>query len=198
FELDRMREWTQALTDWCKDQPELGGFSGICLVHRAEVMQLSGAWPESFEEARRASERLAGKGDGRAAGDAAYQEAEIHRLRGELPAAEDAYRRASELGRDPQPGLALLRLQEGKKDVAAASLKRALSTTPEPLRRARLLPASLEIDLATENLEGAGQCCRELEELAKNHAAEVLSALAAQARGALELAEGHAERAIEP
>ena len=45
-----------------------------------------------------------------ATGQALYQQGELHRLRGDSEAAEAAYREASQFGREPQPGLALLRL----------------------------------------------------------------------------------------
>ena len=51
-------------------------------------------------------------------GRAYYQRGELHRLRGEFDKAEEAYRQASELGRKPQPGLALLRLAQGDVDAA--------------------------------------------------------------------------------
>ena len=88
-------------------------FTGRCLVHRAEIMQLHGAWPEALDEAQRAGQRFAQALNQVAAGEASYRQGEIHRLRGELVAAEEAYREASRCGWEPQPGLALLRLAQG-------------------------------------------------------------------------------------
>ena len=137
YEVKRAREWTQALTAWCEGQPELVTFTGSCLVHRSEIMQLGGAWPEAIEEARRATERFSRPTEQDVAAGAHYQQAEIHRLRGEFASAEEAYRHASELGREPQPGLALLRLSEGRPDVAASAIRRVLGATNDRLERAR-------------------------------------------------------------
>lgn len=182
--LGRSREWTSALARWCDEQPQLVAFTATCLVRRAEVMQLHGAWPEALEEARRAGERETPPAA------AFYQQAEMHRLTGEFTAAEKAYRNASRRGRDPQPGLALLRLAQGQADAADAAIRRALSATTDRLQRAKLLPAGLEVTLATRDLEAAREACRELEEVAERFDTGALGAMAAHARGALALAEG--------
>jgi hypothetical protein len=111
YELRAAREWTSALTEWCARQPEMLAHQGVCLVHRAELMTLAGAWPAALDEARRAAERFVqGVLNQRALGEAAYREGELHRLRGEVAAAEKSYAEAIRRGREPQPGLALLRL----------------------------------------------------------------------------------------
>ncbi len=194
YELRHAREWTDSLRRWCDAQPEMVAHNGLCLVHRAEIMQFRGAWPDALKEARRAAARFTeGVLNQLACGKAHYREGEIHRLRGEFDAAEDAYREASRWGVEPQPGLALLRLVQGHGDAAAAAIRRAVGETTQPLKRAALLPAYIEVMLAVGEHERASAGCRELEELAERQASDALRAMAAHAQGAVALAEGDAE-----
>jgi DNA-binding CsgD family transcriptional regulator len=197
YELRRAREWTEALTRWCAEQPDMVAHTGVCLVHRAEIMQLQGAWDAAFEEARRAGERFVdGVLNERVCGKAFYRQGELHRLRGEIDAAEASYREASQRGYEPQPGLALLRLMEGKRDVAAAAIRRVVAEASQPRARAALLPAYLEIMLAAGEIEEARGACHELEKISRAHRSDLLRAMAAQAGGALALADGEPETAL--
>jgi DNA-binding CsgD family transcriptional regulator len=196
YEVRRAQEWTAVLTRWCEEQPDLVAFTGRCLVHRAEIMQLHGDWGDALDEARRAGERLARSFNRAAAAQAFYRQGELHRLRGEFGPAEDAYREASRFGWEPQPGVALLRLAQGRRDGAAATIRRALDEAVQPLRRANLLPAYVEIMLAADDLDEARAGCRELEEIAEPYESAMLAALVAHARGALELAAGDARSAL--
>jgi DNA-binding CsgD family transcriptional regulator len=194
YALRRAQEWTAALTQWCEEQPDMVAFTGRCLVHRAEIMQLHGEWPEALQEARRAGERFAQ--DQTAAAQALYRQGEVHRLRGEFTAAEEAYRDASRLGWEPQPGLSLMRLAQGNKDAAAAAIRRVAGEVTEPLKRAALLPAYVEIMLAVGDVQEARDACGELEEIAAGHEGGMLDGMRARARGAVELADGDARSAL--
>lgn len=198
YALARAREWTSALAAWWDSQPELVPFTGSCLVHRAQIKQLSGSWVEAIEDARRASERLSREQDARGRGDALYQQAEIHRLRGELAAAEEAYREAGQFGRDSQPGLALLRKAQGRRDAAASGIRRALGAATDPLLRTTLLPATVEILVDAGAVGEAEAACSELEQIAERLDTDVLTAMAGHARGAVCLAQGQAAAALGP
>ncbi|WP_354643707.1 response regulator transcription factor [Kitasatospora camelliae] len=190
-ELRRAREWTQALDRWADAHPQFGGgYSGICLIHRSELLRLVGDWPRAAVQARTACERLT-QGFGEfLAGGAYYQLGEIHRLRGDRPAAAEAYRRCAGYGQDTQPGLALLRLAEHRPEAAAAGIRRALAETSDRLARAVLLPASVEIALAVDDPETARAGAEELAATARDHHRTALLAHADQAAAAVRLAAG--------
>jgi DNA-binding NarL/FixJ family response regulator len=195
YAIDRAREWSAALTAWCDEQPELVEFNLTCRVHRSEILQLEGAWPRAIDEARRAADALASPMD---LAGACYQQAEILRLQGEFDAAEAAYREASRHGREPQPGLALLRLAQGRTEAAAAAIRQVVGAASHPFTRARYLPAAVEILIAARDLEGAEAAANDLQLIADGGGSDILHAMAAHARGALCLARGARAEALEP
>lgn len=196
-EVRRAREWTTALNAWCDARPQFtGAYSGLCRIHRSELLQLSGAWPESVHQARLACEQLT-KGYGEiVAGAAFYQLAEVYRLRGELGEADRAYRSASQYGCETQPGLALLRLAQHKLDASMAAIQRALDETTDRLTRTRLLPAYVEIMLAVKDVAAARDGATELAEIAREYDTRGLAARSAQTSGAVDLADGGPQNAL--
>jgi ATP/maltotriose-dependent transcriptional regulator MalT len=196
FEVRRAQEWTDALTRWCDEQPQMVSFTGRCLAHRAGLMQLHGEWKDALEEAKLARERCEEAMNRAATGQALYQQGELHRLQGDFEAAEAVYRDGSDFGREPQPGLALLRLAKGDLDAAAAMTRRAASEASEPLALATLLPAHVEVMLAAGDLEEARRAADELTAIAAAGKRAMLDAISAGVRGEVALADGDPKAAL--
>lgn len=186
--VSRAQAWSEALSDWCERQPQMVAYTGECRVYRAELMHLHGHWDDAISEARRAREIAGGAGSATAL--ALYQEGEVQRLRGDFAAAGAAYLASGSAGREPQPGLALLRLAQRDRKTAIAAIRRALVESEDPLRRTRLLPAHVEIALATGEIVEARSSCAELQELAERYDSPVLNASASYTLGAVALASG--------
>ena len=197
FEFLRCDEWTGALERWCDQQPGLVAFRCRALALRAASCRRRGRWDEALDAAERACEPTVVAADPTAAALAVYEQGEVLRLRGDRQAAEAAYRRANELGLDPQPGLALLLLVSDDTEAAAGSIARALSETEAGLSRARLLAARVEIALARDEATTAGEAAKELDAVADRHAVPALEATAHQTGATVLLAQGEPVAALD-
>jgi class 3 adenylate cyclase len=193
-EYRRAAEWTEATTRWC-ERNSITGFPGICRVHRAQIMRLRGAWPTAEEEARRACDELPRFNFVYGLGYAFYEIGEVRRRMGDFAGAEEAYSRAHEFGGNPEPGLSLIRLAQGKIDTAGAGVRRSLADEKDPLSRVQPLAAQAEIAIAAGDLETAGLAADELESIAFLYGA-ALPTVAAGVRGAVRLAQGDSEGAL--
>jgi DNA-binding CsgD family transcriptional regulator len=193
----RAGEWSEAARAWCESLPPESPYPGLCRINRAEVARLRGAWAEAEVEAMRASEELVSF-DPMAAASAYYEAGEIRRRTGNDPGAEEAFARARELGFDPQPGHALLRLGQGKVEAAQTSLRLAVAGGEgNSLRRARLLMAQVDVALAAHDPETARAARDALALIAADSGRPALAAAAASADAALRLAEGDVSTALE-
>lgn len=195
FDIRRAQEWTSQLSRWCASHQDLKPYRGQCLVHRSEIMQLRGEWADAMTEVQRAREHLSKPAGDPVIGMALYQQAELLRLRGELDRAETCYREAGDWGHPRQPGMALLRLAQGRLDDASAAIHRALTEAEGSVERSRVLAAYVEIRLAAGDVDSARAATDELESIAATFDSPFLRAVAGYARGSVLLADGDAAAA---
>ncbi len=200
----RAHEWTDRAERWMNERG-LGGYPGVCQVHRAELKLLSGAWPEALEEALRACEELERYRLLADVGFARYGIGEIKRRMGDLAGAEESFTSAYEYGHPAQPGMSLLLLDRGQVEEAARSISSAMEVAGGPiggpdtvsLTRGGLLSAQVEIALAVGDVDTAGAAAAELGEVAKVFTTPVWEARALTCGGAVELHRGNVDAAID-
>jgi DNA-binding NarL/FixJ family response regulator len=195
-ELRRANEWALALATWCDRQRGMVTFTGRCRTYRAAVLMLRGDWDAAVAEANSACASFAGAADEGAVGEAFYLLAELHRLAGRDALAEQAYGQASEWGREPQPGLALLRLAQGRAEAALATVNRLVEETSLTIDRVRVLPAAVVVFLDVGDVASAEASARELAEIAGSFDTPGLRAAAAHAGGAVLLARNRPAEAL--
>jgi DNA-binding CsgD family transcriptional regulator len=193
-DLRRAGRWAEQAWQWASTLPEPTPYQGLCRVRQVEVMALRGELRAAEAEARVACEEMLAF-EPHLAGEAHYVAGDVLRRRGDLQGAEEAYLAARDLGQDPQPGLALVRLAEGRVEAAAAALRAADPDRP-PLQRAALITARVEVALAGGDLVAAQEACTELTELAAEVPSDALAAAAATARGRVQLAGTDAHAAL--
>ncbi|WP_344292963.1 response regulator transcription factor [Agromyces neolithicus] len=196
MDIERTRAWTISLGRWVDDQPELMLYRGQCLLHRAEAMLLRGDWDAAIEQLEQLATRVARPPGRGIRGAAAYLTGELHRLRGRDHDAAVEYQRAGELGRDPQPGLALLRLAEGNVQAAAAAIRRAYREAGDSTARAQLAPGFVEVALAAGDVTAARSAVAELADVAEKLGTPLPESLHLTALGSVLLAEGQLSAAL--
>ena len=195
---DLAEEWTAAMEQWRRGQP-VGSIHGRCRVHRAEILRLRGSCAEAEREVLSACAELRPY----LRREFGWPLTELGRIRlrtGDVDGAEDAFRAAHDVGWDAQPGLALVCLARGDIAQAAKSIGDALAHTVyvpskelpphTELRRAPLLEAQVEIELAAGNVEAARVAADDLSRIAASFESKALVAGAALARGRVGVALG--------
>jgi DNA-binding CsgD family transcriptional regulator len=195
-DFDRAARWTSMLTAWCEQQPGLVPFTGQCAVHRGQIMRAQGAFDEAIAEFDLAIRRYRMSNGLGAAGLAMAERADVLRLRGDLPAAAAAYEQAVAFGHEPQPGLALLWLAQGRTAAAVAAVRRLLGEAADPVRRSRLLPAAVHILLAGGEAETAADLAAELSILGESFGCPSVQARANHANAAVAIAAGDPSAAL--
>ncbi|MEV0804590.1 LuxR C-terminal-related transcriptional regulator [Kribbella sp. NPDC050281] len=192
----RAAAWTAALTRWCDTQPDLVPFTGQCAVHRGQILRLHGAYGEAVQEFDDACRRYASSGAQAAAGLALSERGDVHRILGDLAAAERSYDEAAGFGYDPQPGRALLLLARGRTSAAVAAVRRLLAETMGPVYRSRLLAPAIEVLVAGGAVDEAASAADELAGIAAGFGCAGLRAAAAYSLALVALERGDADQAL--
>ena len=195
-DLARASEWTEQAMAWCGSISDLTPYHGICRMHRVEIAAMHGRWDEAESEAQRTLREMQDM-EQHVIAEALYVIGEICFRRGDVSAAEVWFMRAQQAGRDPQPGLATVRVAQGRVDAAAAGLRLSLTSASEPtLQRARLLSAQVDVLVALGDLQGAADSTQALDAVASETPSMLLDALAMTARASVCLAQDQTDEAL--
>jgi ATP/maltotriose-dependent transcriptional regulator MalT len=194
-DFQRMEDWTAATERWCTHFGSDAIYTGICRVHRLELLSARGEWAHAEARIARESQDLL-RANPWVASEGFYQLGEIHRLRGDSEAAREAFAAARRAGSDAQPGAALLDLADGHTEEAWRGITDALDTRDQ-LARARLLRSAVEIALAAGRLGDAEPLGDELREAASRYATRGFRAWAAHVEGMLALTHRDHVRALD-
>ena len=195
-DFSRAAAWTSALTKWCDAQPGLVPYTGQCSLHRGQIMRLRGAYDEALAEFALAQRRYEKEGTPAPAGLALAEQGDVLRIRGKFDEAEAAYRKAAELGHEPQPGLALSWLARGRITAATAAINRLLADAGGPVQRSWLLPAAVEILVSAGEVDQARHYSDEFSGIASAFGNAALQAMATYAASQVDLLSGEPEAAL--
>jgi DNA-binding NarL/FixJ family response regulator len=194
-DLRRAGAWAAHAWSWAQTLPEPTPYRGMCRVKQVELLGLRGELELAEQEARLACEEIVDF-EPNLAGEAYYVAGDVLRRRGDLTGATEAFARARSLGQDPQPGLALVRMAEGRLEEASAALRAADPLRP-PFQRASLHAAQVEVALALGDLDDARAASVALDAVAEQVPTDALLAMAATTRGRVRLAASDATAALE-
>lgn len=198
-------EWTQVMERWRGDAA-VGGISGRCRVHRAEMLRVSGTCDEAEAEALGACDELR-PWMRREFGWPLVELGNVRFRRGDLAGAEAAYLEAYEHAWSPQPGLALVRLAQGDVGTASEMIADAIdrpfdipSKERPPfgeLRLAPLLEAQAEIAAAAGDEPTVRAAAVRLRSIADRFPTPFLGAAAELAAARADLLAGDTGSAVE-
>jgi hypothetical protein len=201
---DRASQWTEVMEHW-RHGAAIGGISGRCRVHRAEILKISGPCDLAEAEALGACEELR-PWMRREFGWPLVELGNIRLRRGDLLGAEEAFLAAHERSWSPHPGLALLRLEQGDIDGARTMINDAIAHPYDipskmrpplgDLRLAPLLDAQAEIAAAAGDAELARQAADALASIASGYPSRSLDASVALAGARASLVAGDLANAI--
>ena len=173
---ERAAEWCELVDEFAREHGTVP-LLGVCRTIHADVLVARGRWPEAEHALETALETHARFVPEMGAPTVASM-AELRVRQGRLAEAEQLL-----AGREEHPSslcaLAHLRIADGRPQVAAALLERALGAAEgDAIRTTQLLAPLVEARLACGDLEGAGVAAGQLADLAESSGIRVVEARA--------------------